>query len=80
MAVIEENPYIDENGEPYFDKVRHYSDEGKPIVQVETGKIYDEAVDIYPCPYTYAEVENETVEDNPSEKVFEDVGAEEYRS
>lgn len=78
MAVIEEHPYVDESGEPYFNKVRHYSDEGKPILQVETGKVYEEAVDIHPCPYTYVEVEEEpAAEDIPSEAVFENVGAEE---
>lgn len=34
--------------------IRHYSDEYK-IIQVETGYVYDEAVDIYPCPFTYIE-------------------------
>lgn len=78
MAVIEEHPYIDENGEPYFDKVRHYSDDGKQIMQVETGKVYDEAVDIYPCPYTYVEVgETDNTENNSNEVVFDDVVAEE---
>ena len=35
--------------------VRHYSDEGLMILQVETGIEYEEAVDVVPCRYTYEE-------------------------
>lgn len=35
--------------------IRTYSDEGKKIIQVETGKVFDDAVDLYPCKYTYIE-------------------------
>ena len=38
--------------------VRHYSDEGRPIRQIETGVIYNEAVDVVPCRFTYEEVED----------------------
>lgn len=34
---------------------RIYSDEGKRIVQNETGIIYDEAIDVENAPYTYSE-------------------------
>ena len=34
---------------------RTYSDLGIQILQVETGRIYDEAVDIEGAPYTYEE-------------------------
>ncbi len=37
--------------------VRHYSDSGKKIRQVETGVVYDEAVDVLPCRYTYEETD-----------------------
>lgn len=37
--------------------IRHYSDEGRMLVQTETGVCYAEAVDIVPCPYTYEETE-----------------------
>ena len=37
--------------------IRHYSTKGKPLLQVETGIIYDEAVDVVPCQYTYKETE-----------------------
>lgn len=37
--------------------VKHYSDRGFEIEQVETGERYGEAVDLVPCRYTYIEVE-----------------------
>ena len=55
-------PYIDGNGKERKDLVRTYSDEGKPILQNETGNVYDEAIDFYPCQYTYTETEPETAE------------------
>ena len=46
--------------------IRHYSDSQYRIRQVETGIVYDDAVDVYPCPYTYEETNEpmtqETVE------------------
>ena len=35
--------------------VRHYSDAGLRIEQVETGSVYDDAIDLIPCAYTYRE-------------------------
>lgn len=40
---------------------RNYSDEGKRLIQNETGIVYDEAIDVENAPYTYTESE-ETVE------------------
>ena len=37
----------------YNSLIRHFSDEGKMIRQVETGAIYSEAVDVVPCEFTY---------------------------
>ena len=37
--------------------IRHYSTEGMRLLQVETGTMYDEAIDIFPCQYTYEETE-----------------------
>ena len=37
--------------------IRHYSDEGKMLLQVETGLEYAEAVDVVPCQYTYEETD-----------------------
>ena len=39
------------------DRIRHYSDAGFVIRQVETGIDYEDAVDIVPCPYTYVETD-----------------------
>ena len=55
MAIVEQHPYIDENRKKHNDLVKHYSDEGKMIIQLETGTEYEEAIDTYPCKYTYAE-------------------------
>lgn len=37
--------------------VKHYSDSGFLIEQVETGARYGEAVDVVPCRYTYIETD-----------------------
>ena len=37
--------------------VRHYSDKGVKLKQVETGLVYDEAIDMIPCLYTYEETD-----------------------
>jgi len=63
MAVKTQYPYIDGNGQGHDNLVKHYSDSNKYIMQVETGAKYSEAVDVYPCKYTYVE----TTEDLPSE-------------
>ena len=41
--------------------IRHYSDKRMKLKQVETGFVYDEAIDVIPCKYTYEET-NEIVE------------------
>lgn len=43
-----------ENGVKLF---RHHSDSGVKIRQIETGVVYDEAIDIENAPYTYEETE-----------------------
>ncbi len=43
--------------------IKHYSDAGMLLLQVETGAKYGEAVDIVPCPYTYEET-NEPVDED----------------
>lgn len=35
--------------------VRQYSDKGVKLLQLETGMMYDDPIDIVPCPYTYEE-------------------------
>lgn len=65
MAVAKEYPYIDYMGNERTDLERHYSDAGKMILQVETGVVYSEAVDVYPCRYTYKETEEYIPEEEP---------------
>ena len=47
--------------------IRHYSDSGKMIVQVETGHTYSEAIDIVPCPYTYEETKENAADADEQE-------------
>jgi len=54
-----------ENGQ----RIRHWSDSGLKIRQNETGAVYDDAVDVVPCRYTYTETD-EPVE--PEEVTVED--------
>lgn len=42
--------------------VKHYSDKGVTLLQVETGIEYDEAVDVIPCRYTYKETDKQAGE------------------
>jgi hypothetical protein len=37
--------------------VKHYSDAGFMLRQVETGAMYSDPIDIVPCPYTYEETD-----------------------
>lgn len=39
------------------DCIRHYSDLGMKLRQIETGLIFPDAVDIYPCQFTYEETD-----------------------
>ena len=39
--------------------IKHWSDAGKMMLQVETGMKYAEAIDVVPCRYTYEEIEEE---------------------
>lgn len=38
-------------------RIRHWSDLGVMIRQVETGLLYQDAVDVLPCRYTYEETD-----------------------
>lgn len=65
--IQEQYPFIDEQGQEHNDLIKHYSDDGKMIIQTETGIEYDEAIDVVPCRYTYEEVEKENNnEKNPA--------------
>ena len=47
--------------------IKHYSDKGFLLLQVETGLKYSDPVDIIPCPYTYEET-NELIDSEEEEK------------
>lgn len=47
-------------------RIRHYSDAGFKIRQIETGVLYDDAVDVLPCKYTYEEID-EPISEEPLE-------------
>lgn len=53
---------------------RRYSDQGVKLRQVETGNLYEDAVDVIPCPYTYEET------DIPIDDLDEDATAEDYEA
>lgn len=42
---------------------QHFSDSGFKIRQIETGAVYDDAMDITPCPYTYEETDTPIAHD-----------------
>ena len=49
------------------ERIRHWSDNGMKIRQNETGVLYDDAVDIVPCRYTYTETDEPVEpEDEPT--------------
>ena len=39
------------------DHIYHYSDAEMMMRQVETGELYENVIDIVPCPYTYEETD-----------------------
>lgn len=49
--------------------VRHYSDSGMKLKQVETGIIYDEAIDLIPCQYTYEETTEPAEQDELADAI-----------
>lgn len=61
-----EYPYDNNDG-----LVKTYSDAGFMILQNETGQKYGEAVDVYPCRYTYTETD-EPMEAETEEEALEE--------
>lgn len=57
-----------ETAEP---RIRHYSDRGMMIRQIETGVLYEDAVDYLPCMYTYEETELPIDEELTPEQVLD---------
>lgn len=57
---------------------RTYSDEGKQLLQVETGVVYGEAIDVEGAPYTYIEYEEPTDDPEDTKPEIEEGGEETY--
>lgn len=57
---------------------RRYSDQGVYIRQLETGALYEDAVDVIPCKYTYEEtdipIEDEEANIEDYEEALREVG------
>ena len=64
-----QRPFIDANGVERVNLEKHYAEDENgvkyKVKQLETGIIYDEAVDLVPCRYTYEATEEqvEQIED-----------------
>ena len=51
-------------------QVRHYSDKAVKIRQIETGVVYEDAVDVRPCQYTYEETDEPIESDATPEELL----------
>ena len=71
MAVLPEYPWKDDNGVAHPELIGHRSDQGKRIVQVDTGVPYDYAVDPYPTNRSYIESEINIEDETPALQVEE---------
>ena len=69
--VKEQYPFIEDNGTIRPDLIKHWAEDENGvkylILQNETGVIYAEAVDIYPCPYTYSQTDIKVGEEETEE-------------
>jgi len=64
-----QHPFFDENGIEHPEFIKHYTDDpDKILLQVETGYLYDEAIDLFPCQFTYQEVDKPVEEEEESEE------------
>ena len=66
-------PFVDEQGVVHENLIRHYTDdpEHKTLLQVETGVEYDDAVDLYPCAFTYEEIDKPIEEEQETKSIEE---------
>ena len=55
------------------ERIRHYSSIGMRIRQIETGAIYDDAIDVLPCRFTYEETDIPAEEDELSSQEALDI-------
>lgn len=51
--------------------IKHYSDLGLMLLQVETGAKYSDPIDVYPCRYTYEETDELVESDEEMSEVEE---------
>ena len=51
--------------------IKHYSDAGFMLLQVETGAMYSDPIDIFPCPYTYEETDELIEKEEEEEEEIE---------
>ena len=67
-------PYVDDQGVAHNKLIKTYTeDAGKGLRQIETGVEYGKAViDLYPCRYTYEEVDYEEPEEPEGGKAHGD--------
>ena len=56
---------------PETDLVKSYSDRGMMMLQVETGAMYGEAIDVLPLRYTYEETDTPVEDDDPTSEDYE---------
>lgn len=52
--------------------IRHWSSDGFYIRKIETGEIYEDAVDYIPCEYTYEETDELIPVEEENEEEFEE--------
>lgn len=66
----EQYPFVDDNGVTHNNLIKHWTDdpEHKTLLQVETGAMYDEAIDLYPCAFTYEEIDKPEPEEETEQE------------
>lgn len=78
MAIIQQYPYINENGIEDISRIKTYSDNNNLIIQQETGIEYEEAIDTYPCKFHYIEKIRTEEETHKAEESNTDTQKHEY--
>jgi len=67
MEIKTQYPFIDEFGVEHADLIKHWAEDENgnlgQMLQVETGRVYSVAVDVYPCRYNYVIYYEELGED-----------------
>lgn len=52
--------------------IKHWSDKGVLLLQVETGALYSEPIDLVPCRYTYEETDQYEDSKNGEEEIMDE--------